>query len=398
MLDDAAREGRVRLPLPFAEDEYRARIAAVAAAMATRGIDLLYVTSPTNIYYLTNVEAIWYAGRTPTGAAVTAAGQVIYFDSWNHGGIVRSQGVVDGFVPFERYTGIPELIDELGRRGLISGTVGVEKWVPNPAPSVKNQIEAALSQAGAHVVDGSFIADDVRFIKSPAGLAYIEEAAALADTAMRSVQEMIAPGVTEAQLSAEIYRVCMSAGGGEPAIRNMIHSGPRSGHHHGAATSRKLQAGDLVVVDFCATIHRYHADLARTFSLGAAPVADQMMASISGSIEAVLSRIREPGGPTQLVQQIAEEHLEGHGLLQHGHFIGGYSLGVALPPDWVGHVYLGDNTISPRRFDEGAVMNYENLMEVKDQDWGVGYIDTLVMRSDGLHVLSSYERNLIVIG
>ena len=386
-----------RLPLPFSETEYRARVASVRAAMEVRGIDLLYVSNPANIFYLTNIEAIWFAGRTPTGVAIASTGPVIYYDSWNHGGIVRAQGVVDEFVPFERYTGVPELVADLRARGLTSGTVAVEAWVPNPAPPVKEQIVAALSEAGAHVVDGSFIVDDVRFIKSPAEIAYIEEAATIADAAMSAVQEMIAPGISESQISAEIYRVCMTAGGGEPGIRNMVHSGPRSAHHHGAASQRRLELGDLIVVDFCAVIHRYHADLARTFAIGSIPEAEQMMATIAGSIDEVLSRVSKPGISMQLVQDTAEDYLERHDLLRHGHFIGGYALGVAFPPDWVGHVYLGSNTMSQRTFDVGAVMNYENLMEVKEEGWGLGYIDTLIMRPDGLEVMSDFNRNLIIV-
>jgi Xaa-Pro aminopeptidase len=396
-LPEASGSTRERLSLPFAEEEYGRRVAAVREVMDARGIDLLYVTNPANIYYLTNVEAIWFAGRTPTGVALGRSGPVLYFDSWNHGGIVRAQGVVDEFIPFERYTGVPELVANLRARGLTSGTVAVEAWVPNPAPPIKEQIVAALTDAGARVIDGSFIVDDVRFVKSPAEIAYIEEAAALADTAMNAVQEMIAPGVSESEISAEIYRVCMTAGGGEPGIRNMVHSGPRSAHHHGAASQRKLQVGDLVVVDFCSVIHRYHADLARTFAIGSVPEAEEMMATIAGSIDEVVDRVREPGKPLQVVQDIAEEYLRNHDLLRHGHFIGGYALGVAFPPDWVGHVYLGSNTMSERTFDVGAVMNYENLMEVKDEGWGLGYIDTLIMRPNGLEVLSDYNRNLIVI-
>lgn len=386
-----------RLPLPFAENEYQRRVCEVAAVMAELGIDVLYITSPANIYYLTNIEAIWFAGRTPTGVVVTRDGSVIYFDSWNHGGIVKAQGVVDEFVPFERYKGVPELVENLRRRGLTTGTVGVEEWVPNPAPPVKSQISAALRDAGARVVDASYLVDDVRFIKSPKEIAYVEQAAQIADSAMSAVQAMIAPGVTEAELSAEIYRVSMSLGGGEPAIRNMVHSGPRSAHHHGAASTRRLEEGDLIVVDFCSVVHRYHVDLARTFSLGDVPRARKLMSQIAKSIDYVKDRVREPGAPTQRVQELMDEYLQEQDLLQFGHFVGGYALGVAFPPDWVGHVYLGENTITKRLLDVGAVMNYENLMEVADEGWGVGYIDTFIMRPDGLAVMSDYNRELIII-
>ena len=54
--------------LPFSVEEYGARRKRVRAAMESRGIDILYVTSPANLCYLTGYEAIWYPNRLPFGS------------------------------------------------------------------------------------------------------------------------------------------------------------------------------------------------------------------------------------------------------------------------------------------------------------------------------------------
>ena len=71
------RKDRIRDPagsLPFPLEEYRARRCRVQAAMDDRGIDVLYVTSPANLCYLTGYEAIWYPSRLPLGLAVVRDG------------------------------------------------------------------------------------------------------------------------------------------------------------------------------------------------------------------------------------------------------------------------------------------------------------------------------------
>src|ERR1044072_7794638 len=54
--------------LPFPEYEYRQRRERVRDEMAARGIDVLYVTSPPNLLYLTRYQAGWYPPRRPAAS------------------------------------------------------------------------------------------------------------------------------------------------------------------------------------------------------------------------------------------------------------------------------------------------------------------------------------------
>ncbi len=67
--------------LPFPVGEYKERVERVRREMARREIDLLFVSSPSNITYLTGYDMIWYYLTSPVGVAVHAeAGQTLFFE------------------------------------------------------------------------------------------------------------------------------------------------------------------------------------------------------------------------------------------------------------------------------------------------------------------------------
>jgi hypothetical protein len=100
------------------------------------------------------------------------------------------------------------------------------------------------------------------------------------------------------------------------------------------------------------------------------------------------------------VTEIAGEYLESVGLARYGWFVGGYDLGIGIPPDWVGHTWLGGGGFESANFDVGMVTNYENVFDILNVDWPggacVSYIDTMLMTENGLEILSELERSLLV--
>ena len=68
----------------FPNEEYDARRAKVRQRMADRGIDVLYVSSPRNITYLTGFDIIWFYHASPTGLVIrTDDPKVLFFDSYH---------------------------------------------------------------------------------------------------------------------------------------------------------------------------------------------------------------------------------------------------------------------------------------------------------------------------
>jgi len=195
----------------------------------------------------------------------------------------------------------------------------------------------------------------------------------------------------------------MNNGCGYPGLRTMVGSGPRSGAHHGAATHRTINSGDIVHVDFCASLHRYHANLSRTFAVGEVDKRwHELMDRSAGCMDAIVAGVR-PGEAMSRIQAVADAFIDESGINKDWVWlIGGYVLGIAFPPDWVHRNRpLPSEDVPDPVLEAGVVLNYENQYDVFE-GWsggtGVGYIDTFLMTDDGFELLTTLPRNLVVVG
>jgi Xaa-Pro aminopeptidase len=387
---------------PFSDAEYASRIQRVTKKMRAAGIDTLLVTSPANITYLTGYDMVWYYLRTPSAVVVRAEdASTLFYELEYHRPTVEFHAVVQDVSCFESFEGAANfVVEDLNRRGWASGCVALELWSRNPNGAVLTELRTGLESKHAEVVDGSWLVDTVRLIKSDNEMTVLREASRIADTAMQTVGEAVQVGVTETELAGIALCAMMKEGGGDPAIRVAIRSGPRFLARHCAPSHRRLKHGELVWVNFCASYHRYHCDLGRLVSIGPPDERWRNLIDTASDIaDCVLPGVM-PGEATQSVQDRADAAIDEAGLRHLSVLIGGYDMGIASPPDWVGHTF----TKSARGFveahyDIGMATNFEFLFRA-GEGWrggaGGGFIDTVMMCDGGLEVLSKLPRAILV--
>ena len=397
---------QVDWPQAFPAEEYAERRRRVREALAAADIDAIFVTLPADLTYLTGYDMIWFHLRNLTGVLVRAdADETVFFDSVGHTTIVSTTPEIGEIVWFDHF-GIDESVkliaDELAGRGLRGKRIALQRWGHAPHADVMDALAVALKSTGMSVTDASFLVEGVRLIKSPREIAVVRQAAAMADAAMAAARDAIRPGVTETALEGVIMGSLMAAGGGYPGIRTMLGSGPRAGTHHSAPTHRQVRQGELVFIDFCAALHRYHVNLNRTFSLGEPdPRWVTLMDTSAGCIDAIVEVIG-PGDTMFKVHQVADDYVDANGLRSTMWYNGGYTLGIAFAPDWVGvhRTHPTPDTPDDRPLETGMVFNLENQFDIWE-DWpggsGAAYIETFLMTDTGLEVLSTLPRNLVVI-
>ena len=76
---------------------------------------------------------------------------------------------------------------------------------------------------------------------------------------------------------------------------------------------------------------------------------------------------------------------------------GGYALGIAMPPNWVGHTYLANDAFEQFTWQPGYVTNYENVLFDRAAGFSASYMETLLMTEDGIEALSTRPRTLTVV-
>ena len=391
-------------PQAFSEREYAERVGKVRAALAADGLDAIYVTHPANLTYLTGYDMIWNHLRSLTGVLIRAdSDTTVFFDERAHTTIVFTTPEIREIVWLDDSSYV-ESIDVIARElaacGLGKAAIGIEKWGYSPHASVVDALEQRIQSLGAKVVDASFLVEEIRFVKSPLEVAHVHKAATIADEAMAAARDAMRPGITETELEGVIMGTMMKAGGGYPGIRTMVGSGPRAGTHHSPPMRRQVNPGDLVFIDFCGCYDRYHVNLNRTFALGEPdPRWTKLMDESAGCIDAIVAEIA-PGDPLSKADEIGNAYIDAAGLRKYVWWVGGYSLGIAQPPDWCGRHWLTPHEeAAARNFEPGVVVNFENQFDVWE-NWpggsGAAYVDTLLMTESGLEVLSILPRNLVV--
>jgi Xaa-Pro dipeptidase len=390
--------------LPFDREEYLSRLERTRVEMARREVDLLYVTSPDNLYYLLGHESVWWDGRNVTGLAVPLDAGVtpIMFDTWDHAP-AWSPVVADGVTYGERGFYYPEgprvVADTLRDRGLLKGRVGLEEWSWAPAGPALRELSCRLTDDGAGaVVDGSWIVDHVRLVKSPREIEYTRKALKIADAAYEALAAALTPGMTEKDIMGLLYHECARRGGDEPGIRMMVRTGPNTVNFHHPATDRRIRNGELLMIDMCAAYNHYHGNTARTIALGEQPFWKEKLEKLARVRDDTVAALR-PGDQTQHLQELMDAAVdEAGGLREHVWWVGGYALGATMPPDWAGHVYLSDDEgFEAGVFEPGFVANWEvQLWDVSRKE-GVGVIDTMITTERGVEVPAEFPATLTVL-
>ena len=385
----------------FPTEEYDGWRERVRQRMVDRGVDLLYVSSPRNINYLTGYDSIWFYQATPTGVAIRSdRDDVIFFDSGGgHRRMIEEFSYVDDAVYFG-WSSTPldpadVIVDTLKDRGWLTGTVGIEMWSHNVSAALLNAIWDRVEASGGKPVDGSWIVEDVALAKSPMEIASMRKAAEIADIGMEAGRKTLRPGKTEIELMSEIHYAMGMAGGEDAALRTAVRGQSLRSMMHKPSTRYRLQAGETVFSDLCGVYNRYHSNLCRYFGLGEPTRATkERIETLAESLTAVIDAIR-PGEPVTKVGDVMQEYIDSVGLTDKATRTG-YSMGIAIPADWVGHAWLSHNRFVDAAFDVGVTMNYEIFSREDSTVQPVGFIDTLLMTENGLEVLAKTPQAVLV--
>ena len=162
----------------------------------------------------------------------------------------------------------------------------------------------------------------------------MRRAARIADIGVQAAIETIAPGVREYMVAAEAeyaMRIRQSEG---TAFETIVASGPRSAFPHGSPTTRKIQSGDLVIVDIGATYKHYRSDITRTVVAGKpSETQKKIFDAVANAQESALKRYRH-GERCIMVDRVARSLIRKRGYgKQFVHGLGhGIGLDIHEPP------------------------------------------------------------------
>ena len=256
--------------------------------------------------------------------------------------------------------------------------------------AVVDWLQLAAPQAKLKDVRGQIAA--MRPIKSPGEIAFLKRAIDLSLDAQLEAMRMMRPGLYEYQVSAKMVEVHAMGGSEAEGYAPIVGAGPNSTALHYDKLSRRIENGDVVVLDVGAQYSGYSADITRTLPAGGRFTARQreIYQIVLGAQNAALAALK-PGAHFSCrskkngLMNIAYDYINSHGKDREGRPLGQYFI------HGLGH-QIGLNVHDPGDYcsplQPGMVVTVEPGIYIPEENLGVRIEDDVLITDSGYKLLS----------
>ena len=386
--------------LNFTREEYHQRVAKTRAAMADRGLDLIVVSDPSNMGWLTGYDG--WSFYVHQCVLLAMEGEPVWFGRGQDApGAERTTWLSgDNIVPYaDHYVQTPlrhpmdRLSEIVVERGWGAARIGVEMDNYYFSAACYRSLQEHLPDA--RFEDATALVNWQRAVKSPQEIDYIRRAARIVEAMHARIYELVEPGLKKNELVAEVYRTAIRGaeghGGDYPAIVPLMPSGADAAAAHLTWDERPFVAGEGSFFEIAGCHRRYHCPQSRTIFLGKPPqhFLDAEAAVLEG-IEAALEAAR-PGATCEAVELAWRQAIARHGIEKETRC--GYPIGISYPPDW------GERTMSFRPGDKTVLeagMTFHFIPAIWQDDWGLEITESFLVTERGAEPFCTTPRKLLV--
>src|SRR5262249_16291746 len=155
----------------------------------------------------------------------------------------------------------------LKQRGFGGKRVGIDQGGWFLTINIYNRLVAEFGP----LLDATGLVEPLRRVKSKLEIEQLENAGRANDAGMQAGLSAARPAASRNDIASEIMRASIAAGGEYVGMEPFVTSGPRSGIPHTTWRRRRLEPGDVAVLETAACYNRYHAALFRTVAVGKIP-------------------------------------------------------------------------------------------------------------------------------
>jgi len=386
----------------FSDTEYAERVASTRAEMERRGLDVLVVTDPANMNYLTGYDA--WSFYVPQAVIVPTAKDKAPL--WVGRGMDAPSAVITTHLPHENVLSYADdyvesttkhpmqyVAQVLRERGWGSARVGYESDAYFFSARFLQVLAESLPEA--ELVDAYLLVAWIRTVKSEAEIEVMRQAARILERVMAVAVDAVSVGTRECDAAALIAQAQISGtpeyGGDAPALYPAILSGENAGTPHAAWSDRPFRTGTATCLELSGCRLRYHCAMSRTVYLGQAPDDIRRLADVTREgLEAALAVVR-PGVECQEVAAAWNQTIGRAGFQKASRI--GYSIGVNYPPNWADHtasLRAGDTTVMVPN------MTFHLMLGMWMEGWGYELSETFRVTPDGHELFASFPQQLFV--
>lgn len=352
------------------------RIEALRASLKAQGCDVFISLNPADNAWLTG-----FFGSTSM-VAISAEDAWLFCD-FRYTEQAKRQVTAAQVVEF---SGRAEkfLTEHLNKSRLMHALCDSETITLGRYEALKKGYEGALKGE-------AFICQKLRQVKEESEIARIEAASQLAEDALSEVLEQLRPGMEEVELAARLDYAFRMRGAQGSSFDTIALFGERSSLPHGKPGRRKLQSGDIVLIDCGCILDGYCSDLTRTFVFDRIPGDwfQEIYDCVQEAQALALASVAD-GVSTLSVDQKARKHISAAGYGAHFGHGTGHGVGLEI------HELPRLSPQSDATLASGMVVTVEPGIYLPDRG-GVRIEDLLVVTPSGSRVLTALSKDLRIL-
>ncbi len=232
----------------------------------------------------------------------------------------------------------------------------------------------------------------MRMHKDAAEVAAMQRAVEIAEAALKETITRVKIGMTEKQIAGELIQQ-LYANGSDPELpfAPIVAAGPNSANPHATVSDRQIAKGDLLLFDWGAAYDGYFSDLTRTFAIGEVSEELKRVYEIVKLANQQGCKAGKPGAPCSAVDDAAREVIEDSNYGQYFTHRTGHGLG--MEPHEEPYMRAGNSL----KLEPGMTYTVEPGIYLPRRG-GVRIEDNVIITEDGAKTLSSFPRELQMIG
>lgn len=353
------------------------RFDTIVKALNEQGLDALLVTDSHAIDYLTG-KMIW-GGERMLVLVIRANG--------NHAFFLNKLFFVPESFPFPKhwFSDTDDYIGMLSEELKDCTKIGVDKtW------AARFLIPLQEHMPTTKFVLGSFIVDYMRMIKDEEEKALMREASRINDLAMDDMLHAFEEGITENEMSDKLLKFYAHHGGEGFSFSPIVGYGPNGADGHHGCDDTKLKPGDSIVIDMGCKYKGYCSDMTRTVFYKTVSEKQREVYNLVLKAQEAAEAIIKPGVRLCDIDAAARDIITAGGYgpqFNHrlGHFIGREV-----------HEYGDVSAGFDMKVEPGMCFSIEPGIYLEGE-FGVRIEDLVLVTEDGVEILNSYPKELIVI-
>ncbi len=388
----------------FTKQEYSKRLKNVKDKMSEDNIDILILSDPSNMNYLTGYDG--WSFYVPQGVIVALdKEEPIWFGRKQDSNGAR----ITTFLKEENILGYPEKLIQSPPShpyDYVANFIQENKWANKNIGvemdsyyyTAENHERLKKQCPNAKFKNGHLLVNWIRYIKSDAEIAYMKEGAKLVQAGMQTAYNEIKPGVKQSFVAGKIQETLLGGNeeiqiGGEYGGLNMIlASGKSASASHLTPTDKKFKENEGTIIELGGVKNRYHCALSRTVYIGKPDSKiDETLKITNEGVEKAIE-LTKPGNTCHDVAVAFWGVLEKYGLEKESRC--GYSIGIGYPPDW------GEHTLSIRKNEMTVLypnVTYHLMAGMWMDTWGLELSESIRVTENGCELFCNFSRNLHLV-